>query len=105
MGDGILVYFGYPTAHENDPERSVRAGLNIVTGISALEPLPNLSLQVRVGLTTGSVVAGEIIGEGASEEHAVLGVTPNLGARLQSLAPPDSVVISHKTQRLCGGFF
>ncbi len=105
MGDGILVYFGYPTAHENDPERSVRAGLNIVTGISALEPLPNLSLQVRVGIATGSVVAGEIIGEGVSEEHAVLGVTPNLAARLQSLAPPDSVVISGATQRLCGGFF
>jgi len=105
MGDGILVYFGYPTAHENDPERSVRAGLRIAAGIAALEPRPGLRLHVRVGIATGSVVAGEIIGEGASEEHAVLGVTPNLAARLQSLAPPDGVVISDATHRLCAGFF
>ncbi|MDP6842862.1 MAG: adenylate/guanylate cyclase domain-containing protein, partial [Rhodospirillales bacterium] len=99
MGDGILVYFGYPTAHEDDPERSVRAGLNIVTGVTGLEPRPGLELQVRVGIATGSVVAGDIIGEGASEEHAVLGVTPNLAARLQSLAPPNGLVISDATQR------
>jgi len=105
MGDGILVYFGYPTAHENDPERSMRAGLRIAAGIAALEPRPGLRLHVRVGIATGSVVAGEIIGEGASEEHAVLGVTPNLAARLQSLAPPDGVVISDATHRLCAGFF
>ena len=105
MGDGILVYFGYPTAHEDDPERSVRAGLNIVTGVTGLEPRPGLELQVRVGIATGSVVAGDIIGEGASEEHAVLGVTPNLAARLQSLAPPNGLVISDATQRLCAGFF
>jgi hypothetical protein len=105
MGDGILVYFGYPSAHEDDPERSVRAGLSIAAGIAGLEPRPGLRLRVRVGIATGSVVAGEIIGEGASEEHAVLGVTPNLAARLQSLAPPDGVVISDATQRLCGGFF
>jgi class 3 adenylate cyclase/tetratricopeptide (TPR) repeat protein len=105
MGDGILVYFGYPTANENDPERSVRAGLRIAAGIAALEPRPGLRLHVRVGIATGSVVAGEIIGEGASEEHAVLGVTPNLAARLQSLAPPDGVVISDATHRLSAGFF
>ncbi|MBT3885727.1 MAG: AAA family ATPase [Rhodospirillaceae bacterium] len=105
MGDGILVYFGYPTATENDPERSVRAGLRIAAGIAALEPRPGLRLHVRVGIATGSVVAGEIIGEGASEEHAVLGVTPNLAARLQSLAPLDGVVISDATHRLSAGFF
>ncbi|NQV57389.1 MAG: AAA family ATPase, partial [Rhodospirillales bacterium] len=105
MGDGILVYFGYPTAHEDDPERSVRAALNIVTAVADAEPRPGLRLRVRIGIATGRVVAGDIIGEGASEEHTVLGVTPNLAARLQSLAPPNGVVISAATKRLSGRFF
>ncbi|MDP6403984.1 MAG: adenylate/guanylate cyclase domain-containing protein, partial [Alphaproteobacteria bacterium] len=105
MGDGILVYFGYPQAHEDDPERAVRAGLRIIAGVAKLEPKPGLRLHVRIGIATGLVVAGDIIGQGASEEHAVLGVTPNLAARLQSLAEADSVVISDATRRLAGGFF
>lgn len=105
MGDGMLVYFGYPQAHEDDAERAVRAGLNIVEAISKMEPRPGLSLQVRVGVATGHVVAGEVIGEGASEERAVLGVTPNLAARLQSLAAPDNVVISDRTHQLTVGYF
>ncbi len=105
MGDGILVYFGYPQAHEDDPERAVRAGLRIIAGVAELEPQPGLRLHVRIGIATGLVVAGDIIGQGASEEHAVLGVTPNLAARLQSLAEADSVVISDATRRITGGFF
>ncbi len=105
MGDGILVYFGYPQAHEDDAERGVHAGLGIIEAVSALKPRPGLSLQVRVGLATGLVVAGDIVGEGASEERAVLGETPNLAARLQSLAEPDTIVISPATKRLTGGAF
>jgi len=105
MGDGMLVYFGYPQAHEDDAERAVRAGLNIVDQIKTMEPRPGLSLQVRVGVATGHVVAGDVIGDGASEERAVLGVTPNLAARLQSLAAPDNVIISDQTRRLTQGYF
>jgi class 3 adenylate cyclase/tetratricopeptide (TPR) repeat protein len=105
MGDGILVYFGYPLAHEDDPERAVHAGLKIVESVVALEPRPGLVLHTRIGIATGVVVAGDIIGRGASEERVVLGVTPNLAARLQSLAEYDTVVISDRTHRLTGGFF
>ena len=105
MGDGILAYFGYPQAHENDAERAVHAGLNLVAAVTGLKPRPGLWLKVRVGIATGLVVAGDIIGEGASEERAVTGVTPNLAARLQGLAEADSVVISDATQRQAGGFF
>jgi len=105
MGDGMLVYFGYPQAHEDDAERAVRAGLDIVGEIAKMEPRPGLKLQVRVGVATGHVVAGDVIGSGASEEHAVLGVTPNLAARLQSLAAADHVVVSDGTWRLTRGFF
>ena len=99
MGDGLLVYFGYPQAHEDDAERAVRAGLEIV------EQVANLTLEVRIGIATGLVVAGDIIGDGASEERAVLGDTPNLAARLQGLAEPDTVVISAVTRRLVEGLF
>jgi class 3 adenylate cyclase/tetratricopeptide (TPR) repeat protein len=99
MGDGLLVYFGYPQAHENDAERAVRAGLEIV------EQVASLSLEVRIGIATGLVVAGDIIGAGASEERAVLGDTPNLAARLQGLAEPDTVVIGTATRRLVDGLF
>ena len=105
MGDGILVYFGYPRAHEDDPERAVHAGLDIVARIKALKVRPGLDLHVRIGVATGLVVAGDLIGSGASEERVVLGVTPNLAARLQGLAEYDSVVISDGTHRLVGGFF
>jgi class 3 adenylate cyclase/tetratricopeptide (TPR) repeat protein len=105
MGDGILVYFGYPQAHEDDPERAVHAGLDIIAKVNHLDVRPDLALHVRIGVATGVVVAGDIIGEGASEERVVLGVTPNLAARLQSLAEYDTVVISDRTHRLTGGFF
>ena len=105
MGDGLLVYFGYPQAHEDDAERAVRAGLGIVDCVSELEVRDDIELKVRVGIATGLVVAGDIVGEGASEERAVLGDTPNLAARLQSVAPRNGVVIAETTQRLVAGQF
>jgi class 3 adenylate cyclase len=105
MGDGVLAYFGYPQAHEDDAERAVRAGLGVADAVSALNPQPDLQLQVRVGIATGLVVAGDIIGEGASSERAVVGETPNLAARLQGIAPPDGVVIAEATRRLVEGRF
>jgi class 3 adenylate cyclase len=84
MGDGILAYFGFPRAHEDDAERAVRAGLDIVAAVGRLRaPEP---LKVRIGIATGLVVVGDLIGEGASQEQAVVGETPNLAARLQALA-------------------
>jgi predicted ATPase/class 3 adenylate cyclase len=105
MGDGLLVYFGYPQAHEDDAERAIRAGLKVVRNVGALE-LPGIhQVQVRVGISTGLVIAGDIVGEGASEERAVLGETPNLASRLQGLAQPDTVVVSESTKRLVGQRF
>ena len=103
MGDGLLVYFGYPTAHEDDAERAVRAGLDVVEMVTTLDI--SVELHVRVGIATGLVVAGDIVGEGAAEEHAVLGETPNLAARIQAIAAPDSVLVSAATQRLVEGRF
>ena len=103
MGDGMLIYFGYPTAHEDDAERAIRAGLDTVKAVGELST-PN-DLQVRIGIASGLVVAGDIIGEGASEERAVLGETPNLAARLQSIAKPNQVVIAASTRRLTGSAF
>jgi class 3 adenylate cyclase/tetratricopeptide (TPR) repeat protein len=105
MGDGLLVYFGYPQAHEDDPERAVRAGLAIVDEVGAMRLDADAELQVRIGIATGLVVAGDIVGEGASEERAVLGDTPNLAARLQGIAAPNAVVISDMTKRLTEGRF
>lgn len=105
VGDGILIYFGYPHAHEDDAERSVRAALEIVKALKGLKPLPNVSLEVRIGIATGPVVVGDLIGENTSEENAVLGRTPNLAARLQELAGPNSIVISGGTHRLVEGLF
>ena len=100
MGDGLLVYFGYPVAHEDDAERAVRVGLDVLAAVPELKVQTGLDLQIRIGVATGLVVAGDIIGEGASEERAVLGETPNLAARLQSLAEPDTIVISAETRQL-----
>lgn len=100
MGDGVLAYFGYPRAHEDDAERAVRAAKEIIESVSALEPRPGLDLKTRIGIATGEVVVGETIGEGASEETTVAGETPNLAARLQGIAQPDTVVISARTRRL-----
>ena len=105
MGDGLLVYFGYPQAHEDDVERAVRASLSVVAAVSALATLAGEKLAVRIGIATGPVVAGDIVGEGASEELAVLGETPNLAARLQALAKANTVVVSRETRWLAGRLF
>jgi class 3 adenylate cyclase len=105
MGDGVLAYFGYPQAHEHDAERSVRAGLNLVEGVPKLATNADSPLQVRVGIATGLVVVGDLIGAGAAQEQAVVGETPNLAARLQALAEPAAVVIAAATRRLTGGLF
>ena len=103
MGDGVLVYFGYPQAHEDDAERAVRAGLELVSAVTALKT--RVVLQARVGIATGLVVVGDLIGSGASQEQAIVGETPNLAARLQELAAPEGVVISERTRRLLGDLF
>ncbi len=100
LGDGILIYFGYPQAHEDDAERAVRSGLAITDGMAAVKPRPDLNLQVRIGIATGIVVVGDLIGEGASEERAVVGETPNLAARLQGLAEPNTIIVSQATYAL-----
>jgi class 3 adenylate cyclase len=103
MGDGVLVYFGYPHAHEDDAERAVRAGLELVAAVSGLKT--HAHLQTRVGIATGLVVVGELIGSGASQEQAIVGETPNLAARLQGVAEPNSVVIAGSTRKLVGKLF
>jgi len=105
MGDGVLAYFGYPQAHEDDGERAVRAGLQIVTTARPVPAAPGGRLPVRVGIATGLVVVGDLIGAGESQERGVVGETPNLAARLQTLAEPDSVVIDANTHRLTSGIF
>ena len=104
LGDGVLAYFGYPAAHEDDAERAVRAGLELVASIGGLEVAVDVSLHARVGIATGLVVVGDLIGE-ATDRDAVIGETPNLAARLQGLAEPDTVVIAPDTRRLLAGLF
>ena len=103
MGDGVLVYFGYPQAHEDDAERAVRAGLELVAAVGGLKT--HAALQTRVGIATGLVVVGDLIGSGASQEQAIVGETPNLAARLQGVAEPNSVVIAESTRKLIGNLF
>jgi class 3 adenylate cyclase/predicted ATPase len=103
MGDGVLVYFGYPQAHEDDAERAVRAGLELVRAVGDLTM--HAPLQTRVGIATGLVVVGDLIGSGAAQEQAVVGETPNLAARLQGIAEPNTVVIAESTRRLLGNLF
>ena len=103
MGDGVLVYFGYPEAHEDDPERAVRAGLELVAAVSGLNT--HASLEARVGIATGLVVVGDLIGSGGAQEQAIVGKTPNLAARLQGIASPNMVVIAEGTRKLLGGLF
>ena len=105
MGDGVLAYFGYPLAHEDDAERAARAGLEITADVAKLTPLGKERLQARVGIATGLVVVGDLIGEGASQVRAVVGDTPNLAARLQALAEPGSVVVAKSTRTLLGDVF
>src|SRR5207237_6649900 len=104
MGDGVLIYFGYPQAHEDDAERAVRAGLSAVEAVGRLDVKP-VKMQARVGIATGLVVVGDLIGEGSAQEQSVVGETPNLAARLQALAEPDAVVITAGTRRLLGDLF
>ena len=105
MGDGVLAYFGWPQAHEDEAERAVRAGLALIDALAGLDTPAGEPLAARVGIATGLVMVGELIGEGAAREEAVVGETPNLAARLQTLAAPGSVVISQATRRLVGGLF
>ena len=105
MGDGVLAYFGFPRAHEEDAERAVRAGLDIAAVVAKLETRANEKLEVRVGIATGVVVVGDLVGQGSAQEQAVIGETPTLAARLQALAEPGAVVIAESTRRLLGGAF
>jgi predicted ATPase/class 3 adenylate cyclase len=105
MGDGVLAYFGYPGAHEDDPERAVRAGLELVHAVAKLRIRPDVELEARVGIATGEVVVGGVVGEGSANEHAAIGATPNLVARLQTLGEPGSVIISRRTRRLVADLF
>ncbi len=104
MGDGVLIYFGYPRAHEDDPERAVRAGLRAIDAVCRLDVKP-IKLQARVGIATGLVVVGDLIGEGSAQEQSVVGETPNLAARLQGLATPGSLVIAASTRQQIGELF
>ena len=103
MGDGVLVYFGYPQAHEDDAERAVRAGLELVQAVGALKS--SAPLQTRVGIATGLVVVGDLVGSGEAQERGIVGETPNLAARLQGFAEPNSVVIAESTRKLLGNLF
>jgi class 3 adenylate cyclase/predicted ATPase len=103
LGDGVLVYFGYPEAHEDDAERAVRAGLDLITAMIALKT--PASLQTRVGIATGLVVVGDLTGSGEAQERGIVGETPNLAARLQGIAEPNTVVIAEATRRLLGNLF
>ena len=103
MGDGVLIYFGYPAAHEDDAERAVRASLALIDAVATLSaPEP---LQVRIGAATGIVVVGDLVGSGEAQERGIVGETPNLAARLQGIAEPNTVVIAEATRRLLGNLF
>ena len=103
MGDGVLIYFGYPEAHEDDAERAVRAGLALIDAVATL-PAPK-PFQVRIGVATGMVVVGDLVGSGEAQERGIVGETPNLAARLQGIAEPNTVVIAEATRRLLGNLF
>jgi predicted ATPase len=103
MGDGVLVYFGYPKAHEDDAERAVQAGLELIAVVAGLKS--SVPLQTRVGVATGLVVVGDLIGSGEAQERSIVGETPNLAARLQGMAEPNTVVIAESTRKLLGNLF
>ena len=105
MGDGVLAYFGYPEAHEHDAERAVRSALAIVEAAPKLATAAGSPLNVRVGIATGLVVVGDLIGSGEAQERGIVGETPNLAARLQGIAEPNAVVIAESTRRLLGNLF
>jgi len=103
LGDGVLAYFGYPLAHGDDAERAVRAGLDLITAVAALKT--RTGLQTRVGIATGLVVVGDVVDAGGPQERGIIGETPNLAARLQGIAQPNTLVIEESTRRLLGDFF
>jgi class 3 adenylate cyclase len=103
LGDGVLLYFGYPQAQEDDAERAVRTGLALIAALAGLKT--RASLRIRVGIATGLVGVGDLIGSGEAQEHGIVGETPNLAARLQEIAEPDTVVIAEGTRRLLGNLF
>jgi class 3 adenylate cyclase len=103
LGDAVLVYFGYLQAHEDDTERAVRAGLELIEAVGALKL--SAPLQTRVGIATGLVVVGDLIGSGEAQERGIVGETPNLAARLQNIADPNTVVIAESTRKLLGNLF
>ena len=103
MGDGVLVYFGYPQAHEDDAERAVRASLELVAEVGHLKSLA--PLETRIGIATGLVVVGDLVGSGQAQERGIVGETPKLAARLQSIAEPNTVVIAEDTRQLVGTLF
>src|SRR5215204_5417000 len=105
MGDGVLAYFGWPKAREDEAERAVRAGLAVVEAVERLRAPSGEALACRVGIATGLVVVGDLVGFGAAQEQAVVGDTPNLAARLQQIAEPGAVVIAETTHRLLSGAF
>jgi class 3 adenylate cyclase len=103
MGDGVLVYFGYPQAHEDDAERAVRAGLELIQAVGGLKS--GAPLETRVGIATGLVIVGDLVGSGEAQERGIVGETPNLAARLQGIAEPNTVVIAQSTRKLLGNLF
>jgi class 3 adenylate cyclase/tetratricopeptide (TPR) repeat protein len=105
LGDGVLAYFGYPRAHEDDAERAARAALDLIAAIKRIEAPVAVRVRARIGIATGLVVVGELIGEGATQERFVTGETPNLAARLQTVAEPDTVVVSESTRNLLSSDF
>lgn len=105
MGDGLLIYFGYPQARENDAERALRVALDMINNVSSLRPLDSLKVSIRIGIATGLVVGGESFGNDSLQDSVVMGDTPNLAARLQAEAEPNTVFISAKTKSLAGGMF
>jgi len=105
MGDGVLAYFGWPTAHEDDAERAALAGLAVTRSVAALQSPDGQTLAARIGIATGLVVVGDLVGSGEAQERDVIGETPNLAARLQALAEPGQMVIAESTYRLLGRLF
>jgi class 3 adenylate cyclase len=105
LGDGVLAYFGYPTAHENDAERAILASLTIIKAVATLKVGSDVALQTRIAVGSGVVVVGDLIRQGVTQENAAIGETTNLVARLQAVAEPNSVVISPVTHRLVGALF
>ncbi len=105
MGDGALAYFGWPTAREDDALRAISTGLELVSEIAALSPPSGLDLAARIGIETGLVVVGDLVGEGAAQESAIVGETPNFAARIQALAEPGTVMIGPNAHKLAASAF